>query len=74
MGNFFDQLKKISKQGEAPDQFLRGFFLGVAIAIPIALLCCCWYPCFSRETQASRRRRLARETATLEAALAGRPG
>ncbi|KAM3514528.1 hypothetical protein MY11210_001871 [Beauveria gryllotalpidicola] len=24
---------------------VRGFFIGTAAGIPLALLCCCWWPC-----------------------------
>ncbi len=59
----FFQLKRLSGTGNVSDKILRGFFIGVAIGIPVALACCCWYPCLRR----SRQRRRARQDAAFEA-------
>lgn len=58
----FFQLKRLSETGGVSDKILRGFFIGVAIGIPVALACCCWYPCLGR----SRQRRRARQDAALQ--------
>ncbi|KAJ6789598.1 hypothetical protein PWT90_09064 [Aphanocladium album] len=53
----FFLLKRLAESGEISDKILRGFFIGVAIGFPVAIACCCWYPCFKR----SRHRRMARD-------------
>lgn len=56
-----EQLRELAVIGDLKDRIIRGFFVGVAIGIPVALACCCWYPCFSKESRRRRRRRMQRE-------------
>ncbi|KAK3196663.1 hypothetical protein K4F52_000007 [Lecanicillium sp. MT-2017a] len=61
---------------------IRGFFIGIAVGVVVAMLCCCWWPCMrmsprdrrealSRLTRSGRRRR--REQRAEEAAAPAAP-
>ncbi|KAJ3479366.1 hypothetical protein NLG97_g8338 [Lecanicillium saksenae] len=55
-------IERLGGGGPGGQSAVRGFFIGIALGILLALLCCCWYPCvhMRRAEQRAAARRLLR--------------
>ncbi|KAJ6789595.1 hypothetical protein PWT90_09060 [Aphanocladium album] len=38
-------IERLGGGGPGGQSAVRGFFIGIALGVLLALLCCCWYPC-----------------------------
>ncbi|OAA57259.1 hypothetical protein ISF_07180 [Cordyceps fumosorosea ARSEF 2679] len=42
-------MERLGGGGPVARSVVRGFFVGVGLGLMLALLCCCWHPCFGED-------------------------